>query len=379
MDKLEVAMPRVATRIIETSEGSFSHREASEKYGINLSTLEARFRNGWLPDEICGIAPRRVPDLANGRNGFVYGWWCKNKSRYVYVGLTVQSIKARINNHVLSAKNGSNTPLHVAIRELGELNFEVRPLWSGPANEVQEKEKFYISLHKTLTEDGGYNVRVGGELGVHGGTSVYYNGEKYPSLMDAWVASGKNVPYETFVKRVRKGFSIEKALEKTSDPRIAPMIVDGRQYPSKRDAFRAEAVAGLGESAFNQRLRKGWTPEQALGLCAPPEKFRLQVNGKDFRTLKDACSYYGKSYKLVHGQVTTQGWTVEQALGIEIRDPRWERVSVVIGGINRVFPSKQAAWKELGANVKYTTFNSRVKNGWSVERALGFSDGGVSC
>jgi hypothetical protein len=362
-------MPK-ATRIIETSVGKFTVRQASDRYGIPIPTIQSRIKHNWTPDEVCGIVQRIIPKLTEDRLGWVYGWWCKSKHKYLYIGLTVQSVKQRTQSHFLSAKKGCLAPLYVAIRENGADNFEVHTLWSGPSTWVRDKEIFYISEYKTRIEQGGFNSRIGGEIGTHGGETVSYRGKEYSSALDVWRSSDKEVSHATFCRRLRKGATLEEALTQVPDPRLSPLAVRGKIYKSKSEAFREESVSGLKQVTFNQRLRKGWTTEQALGLESPPEQIRLTVGGKDYPTLKDACKAYNKSYKLVHGQVNLLGWTVEEALGIDSRKPRWDRVSINVKGCEQDFPSAQAAWKMLGAGIKYTTFLERTRRGWSLEEAL---------
>ena len=47
-------------------------------------------------------------------------------------------------------------------------------------------------------------------------------------------------------------------------PKRVPVEVDGFTYPSRVDAWRAEAVPGLSYNAFMERLYAGWEPWRAL-------------------------------------------------------------------------------------------------------------------
>lgn len=78
---------------------------------------------------------------------------------HFYIGKTTKTIQIRFNRHISSAKRGSNTYLHRAMRLHGFNNFVIEAIETNP-RDLNESEKFYIS---TLSPH--YNMTVGGDGG----------------------------------------------------------------------------------------------------------------------------------------------------------------------------------------------------------------------
>jgi hypothetical protein len=88
-----------------------------------------------------------------------------------YIGITVASLGDRFTNHLSSARNGSSSVFHKAIRKYGESNFELE--WYNEYDCDQqvlfEIEINEIKKHKTFVgseNSNGYNMTLGGEGGV---------------------------------------------------------------------------------------------------------------------------------------------------------------------------------------------------------------------
>jgi hypothetical protein len=306
--------------IIKTRDGDFTYRQAEKRYGIPRSMLKSRYQRGWSNDEICGLVARKLPGLSADRKGFIYGWWCKTEARYVYIGLTTQSVKTRTNTHIRSSVKGSKLPFHKYIRIKGTENFEIHTIWSGPSDEVSSKEIFYIEKYRTHISNGGLNVGLGGSVGCQGGVRMDYNGVTYSSLKELWRASGSSVSYALFCKSQNDGLEISAALEEEFVPHYVPITVQGREYRSKAEAFQSEAQ-NVTKDSFYKRLEAGWTPEQALGLeDSPPKKvskkFAVTIGGKEFPTIKQASLFYGIPYGRVKSRLT-QGWALDRALELK--------------------------------------------------------------
>lgn len=81
-----------------------------------------------------------------------------------YVGITCRGYQARFNEHVLEAAAGSPAMLHNAMRKYGSENFDVICIESNiPDEEIEQKEKYYISLYNTFYPSRiGYNMTEGG-------------------------------------------------------------------------------------------------------------------------------------------------------------------------------------------------------------------------
>lgn len=79
-----------------------------------------------------------------------------------YIGQTVKTLSQRWINHITDALRGSAFLIHKAIRKYGPDAFDVKVLCKcGSAEELNDKEKFYIVERRTLMPDG-YNMTPGG-------------------------------------------------------------------------------------------------------------------------------------------------------------------------------------------------------------------------
>jgi group I intron endonuclease len=85
-----------------------------------------------------------------------------------YVGLTKRTIDSRWKQHIQeSLRLGSweyNTPLGNAIKKYGKDSFDISILKEcGSILELKEEEKRFISVRKSLSKYGGYNLTEGGD------------------------------------------------------------------------------------------------------------------------------------------------------------------------------------------------------------------------
>lgn len=82
----------------------------------------------------------------------------------VYVGQTHVSIKLRFQNHLSAARRGLDYVIGKAIRKHGEENFYVELLEECLIEELNEREKYWISFFNSTDNRFGYNMSVGGNV-----------------------------------------------------------------------------------------------------------------------------------------------------------------------------------------------------------------------
>lgn len=105
------------------------------------------------------------------------------------------------------------------------------------------------------------------------------------------------------------------------------IIIQDKEYKSLESAANA---FGKSRNTVDYRLSKGWTPEQAVGLVPPPgfasktSGIPVQVEGREFKTLKEASKYYKRAYTHVI-EILKKGRSIEQALGLVKRADTLER------------------------------------------------------
>lgn len=84
-------------------------------------------------------------------------------SKKRYVGQTIQPIHKRIHQHFRNSRYGHQSPLYHSMRKYTRDIFEISILEECDINLLDEREQYWISHYKTLTE--GYNCNIGGGSG----------------------------------------------------------------------------------------------------------------------------------------------------------------------------------------------------------------------
>lgn len=82
----------------------------------------------------------------------------------VYVGQTTSSINLRFKNHLSAARRGGDYIIGKAIRKYGESNFYVELLEECLAEELNEREKYWIAFFNSTANRNGYNMSIGGNV-----------------------------------------------------------------------------------------------------------------------------------------------------------------------------------------------------------------------
>jgi hypothetical protein len=175
------------------------------------------------------------------------------------------------------------------------------------------------------------------------------------------------------LRTTRYGWTPEQALGLAPPPNgpsgvsVEVVLKDGQRFKSLSAASTHFGVSG---GVAHHRLSIGWTLEQALGLEPKPKRrdragHKFQIGGLEFPTQKAAAEHFGVNYKQYHERVKRKGWTPEQALGIAPPPP--EKIEKIMIG-SQVFCNLAAAAKHFGLarGVVY----DRIRLGWSVEKAL---------
>ena len=82
----------------------------------------------------------------------------------VYIGQTKVSLKLRFQSHLSSARNGKDYIIGKAIRKYGEENFYIELLEECTIEELNEREKYWISYFNATNNKFGYNMSIGGNV-----------------------------------------------------------------------------------------------------------------------------------------------------------------------------------------------------------------------
>lgn len=160
------------------------------------------------------------------------------------------------------------------------------------------------------------------------GKTLKTSEKTFLSIRDA--AEYFGIKEATLVMRLKRGWTPDQAvglIPHKRRPRVTrPILVAGVEYPNswalaQRYGKRGELVA--------KRMRLGWTPEQAVELVEPPPRFRNQVNGatnKHWKSIEivDDKEYPATTYGEYKLYVIRNKRSGKEYVGITI-NPLWQR------------------------------------------------------
>ena len=152
------------------------------------------------------------------------------------------------------------------------------------------------------------------------------------------------------------------------------IIVDGIIYDNIKELARA---FNLKYTTVRARIKNlGWTYEQAVNL--KERKFEHKGNysevtvlGKTFKSISHAAIHYGFKPERIMERIR-RGWTIDEAFGLVERSrPTNNRYSLTVGG--KVYENQNALASAF--NLSPNTLRARVsKQGFSYEQAVGLEE-----
>ena len=289
-----------------------------------LGRMNAR---GWTIEQALELDP--PPEHTKYCYGYIY--LIENSaSGKRYVGQTMRDVKERWESHLLSAEQKpTKNPRSLAytIQVDGPDAFSITQIdIAKTRDELNRLERYWIRKLETMAP-AGYNISRGG--------------------------SGKNSGQ--------------------------PVTVNGITYESVSDAAREH---DLKDRLVLDRLRYGWTIEQALDLELPPESHKysgrsILVNTKsgpiEFDSIGELARHFGLPVQRVMQRLVKLDWTPEQAVDLEAPE-RWTHpdhaLELSIYGETHHFASGQEAAEQYGIK-RWSTVKRRINKGWRIEQALG--------
>lgn len=260
-----------------------SLRDACRYYSVDKYVLNARINKyGWTLREALGIDKR--PGYEKGVAGIIY--LIINKvSGKSYVGITMGKLESRWEQHIqkaFSEKKLDKNSIHTAIKKDNPDNFTIERIDDASSvGELCDKEVEWIKYHKSQFPKG-YNLNAGG-----GST-------------------------RTTGKRIIVG---EKSFKS---------ITAACKYHDKEDLRRE----------ITNRLKLGWTPEEAFGLVEKEgynfrSHIKVKVNEINFETLTAAALHFGINPKTANQRFTNMNWTIEETLELKEREEysNWNKIT----------------------------------------------------
>jgi len=300
-----------------------------------------------------------------------------------YVGAAL-CLNKRKSAHMSAARRGrgSKDSLQEAIRVYGEDNFIFSVLDTAEdRKDLSKKEHQWIDKLNTVHPNG-YNLLRGNystDLKNSGKyVSVKVEGRTFPTINAA--AKHYGVSVSGFRNRLQRGWTPEQAVYLVDPPEdyreqktFVPITVDGKTFKCSTDAAKHY---GIVLCTMRQRLNKGFTPEQAVGLePAPKNRFlhpnmnSITIKGKTFDSERQACLYFSEKIGIKTRTLKARlkkGWDWDDVLSPEIshrtRVPRKNNHKYVVGDkIYRTSDELGAAYGISGSYVRVLIYKNKGK------------------
>ena len=168
------------------------------------TTIGRWLRAGTTPDD----AFERTPNPGFSA-GIIY-LVCHIASGYIYIGLTIQILARRWEDHLGQARaghiKGANS-LHAAIREYGPNAFTITQIDQGTTKlDLEKKERYWINALGTVAPNG-YNISKGGASGGSNRRPITVEGQKFASVGDAveYIAQSRGISLHAAKARLLVG------------------------------------------------------------------------------------------------------------------------------------------------------------------------------
>ncbi len=253
-----------------------------------------------------------------------------------YIG-AAKSFKERKQKHLSDARRGKGREgsIQDAMRSFGEENFRFEVIDEAEDYaSLSEREHYWIQRFNSLSPNG-YNLLLGNYAtkvkNNFRHVSVEINGKKFKTIKSA--AQFYGVTESCFRYRLDKGWTTEEAAGMADLPddyyvqeTFVPITIDGIKFRCMSDGARHFGVVLC---TLRQRLDKGYSPEQAVGLEPPPAKEpfchpnmkKITINGISFDSQRQACLYFSKKTGLKPRTLKARlnkGWSWEDILSPEV-------------------------------------------------------------
>lgn len=244
---------------------------AAKELGLSEFLVFGRInRDGWTIEQALELSP--PPEHVKKCYGYIYVV-TNTKNGKKYVGQTMRPIEERWEQHVLFAKlksESNKNSLATAIIEFGRDAFSIEQIATSMTYaELNELERHWIKQLKTFAPNG-YNLNRGGS-GIITGQSITVEGVTYPSISAA--AREYDFYDRLILDRIRYGWTIEQAFEIVPPPETHKFTGRTIKVNNGNEEKVFNSIADLARfhnlpvATVLQRLVKlNWTPEEAVGL-----------------------------------------------------------------------------------------------------------------
>lgn len=254
--------------------------------------------------------------------GFIYKITNKINDK-VYIGKTIKTIEKRYSEHLYDSKN-KDTYLHRAMRKHGKENFYIETIEEVSNEELNDRERYWISFYKSNYSKNGYNCTSGGDGNVQ---VDIYTINKMIELWDSGLSitdisekiSFKSMTVRFYLEKYCKTFSTEEQKRRGTignsekhSLKILQFDLDGNYITSYSSVSEAIKKTGICRERINNCC-KNLIPnvdayqfifegDEAPGKCMNPIFTQKPVCQKDLSgniiAMYESASDAGKALKV---------------------------------------------------------------------------------
>lgn len=343
-----------------------SVRAAARHFGLALAVVEGRLRRGWSIPEAFGLAKRET-----GRRDVA-----EFLAQHGFANLTAAARHFGLTRAVVASRLGRGWTVPEAV------GLERRPSRRPAVTELLEQhglaslraagEHFGFShgliearLRRGWTPAEAFGLAT--RKGARSDMVAFLKQHDLPTIRSA--ARHFDLPYSAVESRLKRGWSPAEAFGLDLRDKWRPDVTEFLKERQLRSIAEACQHFGLLRGTFESRVKRGWTAAEAFGV-KPREKRPTDVSEflrhHNLPSLRAAAKHFGLSHGIVYAR-RQRGWTLPEAFEIDVRETRRRDVSEFLNERNLRTVSEAC----LQFGVKRSTFESRLRSGWTVCQIFG--------
>ena len=227
-------------------------------------------------------------------------------------------------------------------------------------------DTYYHRIKREWSQKDALSTQVGEKRSVR---AIDHEGNSYPSIEA--MCNHWEIPHSTYINRLNRGWTSKDALTipKGAKNTNFKQVVDheGREFVSIGSMCK---YWNISRRTYSKRIEYGWAIKDALTTpVGEKNKLRKPITDHDnneFSSIKGMCQHWGISISAYNNRIRL-GWTQEAALTTPISQKSALCKPVVDHEYNQ-FSSIKGMCKHW--NIPCSTYNNRLNLGWSLKRTL---------
>lgn len=229
-----------------------------------------------------------------------------------YIGQTINNLNMRTNNHTSNAlgKNKKRKKyFHTAIEKHGPENFDWEILHKcNNINNLNKLEVYYINLYNTL--ENGYNLEPGGKNAIPTEESK----KRMSIAQQKCKRTGKDAHFygkhhSEETKQKLSELNMDHEVSKETKQKIAKTLkgrYTGKNNPNYGKRLSEERKQWLSKINKGKKLSEKAYSEKAIEKRVITHEKAVIVEGKYFRSMKEAAGFLGITSSALHYRLKTE-------------------------------------------------------------------------